>query len=64
VSWSCPHCGSTSQRHVTDDVFRCNGCQQRVYETLLGEDDTRVQADGNPQSSSPGSVSEQMRMMA
>jgi hypothetical protein len=27
--WTC-RCGSTEYRHVTDDIFRCNGCNARA----------------------------------
>jgi hypothetical protein len=59
--WECPFCGSHGYRHVTDGIFRCSTCNYDITETLLGEDDKRVQADRNPQSSSPESVSENRR---
>jgi hypothetical protein len=30
MTWLCSRCGCLSYRHVTDDVFRCNGCNARV----------------------------------
>jgi hypothetical protein len=45
LPWTCPNCGHESYRHVTDDIFRCNGCNWDISHTLttLREtDDIRV----------------------
>jgi hypothetical protein len=34
VTWTCPQCSSTSYRHITDDIYRCTGCNWDISHLL------------------------------